>query len=85
MSTQSDCPELAQSTVGLSHPFVHSCHLVYFVFTTLFIYYMQSIIVIMLFFLQNASPPFKRVSVGSVDFESLCLEKTSCSFSRLFL
>lgn len=51
---------------------------------------MHSVIVIMLitmfsFVFQNARPPFKRVNVGSDDIGSLCLRKTSCVFSRLFL
>lgn len=37
------------------------------------------------FVFQNARPAFKRVNVGSDDIESLCLRKTSCVFSRLFL
>lgn len=50
---------------------------------------MKSVIVIMLITvvvsLLNARPPFKRVSVGGDDFETLCLRKTSCHFLRLFL
>jgi len=88
-NTQSDWPELTQSDVDLSHPRVHSHHSVYFVFTMLFTCYMQSVIVIMLitivFFLQNARPRLKRVSVGRGGFERLSLRKTSCGLSRLFL
>lgn len=66
---------------------MHSHYLVHFVFTMLFTC-TQSVIVItlitMVFFLQNARPPFESASVGSDGFDSLCLRKTSCFFEAVF-
>lgn len=60
-----------------------------FAFAVLFTCCMQSVVVITLitviFFLQNARPLFESASVGSDDFDSLCLRKTSCFFKAVFV
>lgn len=49
---------------------------------------MQSVTVITLitviFSFQNARPPFESASVGSDDFDSICLRKTRCFFKAIF-